>query len=68
VTGVPLYFFVVKWPDHEVDDPEGTRLRSDADALKYANRLIREIRNSGEPELTMIVKNEIGETVFSVPF
>jgi len=69
--GVPNYFFIVKWPDQELDDPEGTRLPTDGDALKYAKRLIREIREGGEPDepqLTMTVKNAVGETVFSIPF
>lgn len=68
---MPQYFFIVKWPDQELDDPEGTRLPTDADALRYANRLIREIREGGEPDephLTMIVKNAAGKTVFSIPF
>jgi len=68
--GVPQYFFIVKWPDQELDDPKGTRLPTDADALRYANRLIREIREGGEPDephLTMIVKNAAGKTVFSIP-
>jgi hypothetical protein len=73
---MPQYFFVVMWPDQEVDDPEAndpesTRLPSDADAFEYAKRLTREIRQDygpEEPELTVIVKNTAGETVFLFPF
>ena len=68
---MPQYFFVVKWPNQEADDPEGTRLPSDADAFEYAKRLTREIRQGcgpDEPELTVIVKNAAGETVFLFPF
>ena len=68
---MPQYFFVVKWPDQEVDDPEGTPLPSDADAFEYAKRLTREIRQDcgpDKPELTVVVKNTAGETVFLFPF
>jgi hypothetical protein len=67
---VPLYFFIVKRPDVEVDDPDGTRLPSDTGALLYANRLIKEIqggREPDEPEMTMIVKRADGQTIFSIP-
>jgi hypothetical protein len=67
---VPHYFFIVKWPDMKVDDPDGTRLPSDTAALLYANRLIKEMqegREPDEPEMTMIVKNADGQTIFSIP-
>lgn len=40
-------------------------------ARNYADRVIRELKEGGgydDPTLTMIVKNEARETVFSIPF
>lgn len=66
---MPLYFFIVRSADREVDDPEGTRLPGDTDALQRAKRLIDEIRAGGSPVAlgsTMNVKNAAGQTVFSI--
>jgi len=67
---MPLYFFIVRMADQEVNDPEGTRLPGDADALQRAKRLVDEIRAGRAPVAlgsTMIVKNAAGQTVFSIP-
>ena len=66
---MPLYFFIVRMADQEVDDREGARLPGDADALQRAKRLLDEIRASKSPVArgsTMIVKNAAGQTVFSI--
>src|SRR5271155_2653019 len=67
---MPLYFFIVRMADQEVNDPEGTRLPADGDALQRAKRLVDEIRAGRAPVSlgsTMIVKNAAGQTVFSIP-
>jgi hypothetical protein len=63
-------FFIVRMADQEVNDPEGTRLPGDGDALQRAKRLVDEIRAGRAPVAlgsTMIVKNAAGQTIFSIP-
>lgn len=70
-TRLPKYFFVIRWPDHEHDDDFGTRLASDDAALRYAERIIRELKEGGgynQPGLQMVVQNEDRRTIFVVPF
>jgi hypothetical protein len=68
----PQYFFVIRWAGEVYDDPFGTSFPSAADARDYAHRVIRELKAAGdfdEPDLKMIiVKNELGKTVFTIPF
>jgi hypothetical protein len=67
---MPLYFFIVRMADQEVNDPEGIRLPGDGNALQRAKRLVDEIRAGRAPVAlgsTMIVKNAAGQTVFSIP-
>jgi hypothetical protein len=68
---VPQYVFVIQWAGEEHDDPFGTSFPSDADARDYAHTVIRELKAAGdfdEPGLTIIVKSELGKTVFTIPF
>lgn len=66
------YFFVIRWLDgRQHDDVDGAMWPNDADARKYAERIIRELKASGgydDPGLTMVVQNAEGETVFEVSF
>jgi hypothetical protein len=65
------YFFVIQWPDNQHDDPTGTTFSSDSAAGNYAMRVIRELKFGGgydDPGLTMVVKDDSGRIVFSVPF
>ena len=67
---VPRYFFIVAYPDREFDDPDGTLLPGDEAAIDYARRLaeeLREDRQPGEPDMTMIVKNVDGVVIYSAP-
>jgi hypothetical protein len=67
---MPLYFFIIRTADGEVDDPDGTRLPGDADALRHATRLVEELlRGKGPPQAksTLIVKNAAGVIVHSIP-
>jgi hypothetical protein len=68
--GVPRYFFIVAYPDREFDDPDGTLLPGDEAAINHAQRLaeeLREDRQPGEPDMTMIVKNAEGVVIYSAP-
>ena len=67
---MPQYFFAIRWPDYE-DAERGAALVDDAAALDYACRLIRELRAGGgydDPALSVKVRNETRQIVFSVPF
>jgi hypothetical protein len=44
---------------------------NDEAALAYARRMMRELSQMGgykDPDLTLIVRNSAGQTVFSIPF
>ena len=65
------YFFIVQLSDMEVDDPRGTILPNDADAVAHAERLIRTIKEDegiAEPSMLMIVRREAYGTVATMPF
>jgi hypothetical protein len=68
---VPRYFFTIRGRDRVKDDPRGTNLPDFAAALSNAERKIRELRKESgynDPTLMMIVKDEAGRTVLSLPF
>jgi hypothetical protein len=68
---LPLYFFVIKFPEGEHDDLNGALFASDASARSYAERVIRELNADGDYEssgLNMVVKDAEGRTVFAIPF
>jgi hypothetical protein len=66
---MPRYFFTIH--GREQDDPDGTYLPDVAAALSYAEYTIRELRKkSGYNDLAlmMMVNDEAGQTVLSLPF
>jgi hypothetical protein len=69
---VPRYFFTIRGGDRVKDDRHGTNLPDIAAALSNAERKIRELRResgyNNDPTLMMIVKDEAGHTVLSLPF
>jgi hypothetical protein len=69
---VPRYFFTIRGRDRVTDDPHGTNLQDIAAALSNAERKIQELRKesgyNNDPTLMMIVKDEAGRTVLSLPF
>jgi hypothetical protein len=68
---MPRYCFILRWPDREHRDDEGTDLPNDAAARDYAHRMIRELKEGGgydEPSLAMVVTNESGRQLFVIPF
>jgi hypothetical protein len=69
---VPRYFFAIRMPGEECeDDPHGTILPNDAEALSYAERTIRELRREDDYKnqgLMMIVTDETRSMVLALPF
>jgi len=65
------YYFIIRWPDHEDIDPQGTELADDDAALDHASRIIRRLKASGgydDPGLMVEVRNEKRDAVLFVPF
>jgi len=66
------YFFTIHGQDRVADDPEGTYLPDEAAALSYAEYTIRVLRKKSDYEddlsLMMMVKDQAGQTVLSLPF
>jgi hypothetical protein len=67
------YFFDLDGPDEDDNctGGDGTRLPNDDAALDYANRVIKELKETGaynDPAWHMVVKDENGDIVFRIPF
>jgi hypothetical protein len=69
---VPRYFFTIRGRERFKEDPYGANLPDIAVALSNAERKIRELRKesgyNNDPSLMMIVKDDAGDTVLSLPF
>ena len=68
---MPRYFFTTRGRKTVKDDRSGTNLPDLAAALSTAESKIRELRKESrtdDPTLMMIVKDEAGRTVLSLPF
>jgi hypothetical protein len=67
---MPLYRFLVRASDHTHDDPLGTVLPGHGSAREHAHRIIRELKDGGydPPGATLVVTDESGETIHSIPF
>jgi hypothetical protein len=68
---MPRYLFTIQGQDRVEDDPDGTYLPDVEAALSYAEYTIRELRRkSGYNDLAlmMIVKDQVRQTVLSLPF
>jgi hypothetical protein len=69
---MPRYYFIIRKPNEtDHDDPGGTDLPCDTDALDYANRIIHELKQGGgygERSTAMIVKTDASRVVFIIPF
>jgi hypothetical protein len=65
------YFFHLLGTREAGEDDAGTLLPNDAAAEMYGRRIIRELKQGGgydKPGLAMIIKNEAGRHVASIPF
>jgi len=69
---MPRYSFTIRGRDRVADDPDGTYLPDVAVALSYAEYTIRELRKKSgyknDLALMMIVRDQTGQTVLSLPF
>ena len=69
---MPRYFFTIHRQDRVENDPDGTYLPDAEAALSYADYTIRKLRKKSSDEddlsLMMIVKDQAGRTVLSMPF
>ena len=69
---MPQYFFTIQRHDRVEDDPNGTYLPDAEAALSYADYTIRELRKKSvyrdDLSLMMIVKDQAGQRVLSLPF
>jgi len=69
---MPRYSFTIHGRDRVADDPDGTYLPDVAVALSYAEYTIRELRKKSgyknDLALMMIVRDQTGQTVLSLPF
>ena len=69
---MPRYFFTIHRRDRVEDDPDGTHLPDVAATLSYGEYTVPELRKkSGYKDdlaLMMMVKDQAGQTVLSLPF
>ena len=69
---MPQYFFEIHTQDRVESDPDGAYLPDAGDALAYADHTIRELRKQSgygdDLSLMMIVKDQAGQPVLSLPF
>jgi hypothetical protein len=72
LTAVPLYYFEFEGPGwSNYQDEDGIELPSDAQALAYAQSMIRELRpdyKGRDRPLHLIVKDSARNTIFRVAF
>jgi hypothetical protein len=66
---MPQYYFTIRSGDREHEDEHSAVLQDAAAAFDYACRLVRELNGRyNDPGLLVSVRNEMRETVLSVPF
>jgi hypothetical protein len=67
---MPHYYFMVRSCGHEHLEEHSAVLRDDAAALEYACSMIKKLSRKGQndPGSLVSVRNELHETVLSVPF
>jgi hypothetical protein len=64
------YYFVVEAPDHKHDDPWGIHLPDHEAAKDYGHRIVKELKEGGyhPPDSILVVRDEMGNTIHSIPF
>jgi hypothetical protein len=69
---MPRYFFTIHRQGRAENDPDDTYLPDTSAALSYADYTIQELRKKSVYEddlsLMMLVKDQAGQTVLSLPF
>jgi hypothetical protein len=67
---MPRYHFVVREADYTHDDPDGVQLPSHDAAKDHESRIVRELKDGGycPGSAILIIHDETGQTVHSIPF
>jgi hypothetical protein len=67
---MPRYHFVVRFPDHVYDDPDGAHLPNHEAAEDQGHRIVRELKEDGyhPSEAVLLVHDETGQIIHSIPF
>ena len=67
---MPRYHFVVCEPDHTHDDADGMHLPSHDAAKDLGNRMVLELKDGGyrPGNAALVIHDETGQTVHSIPF
>jgi hypothetical protein len=66
-TTVPRYHFVVRAPDHTLDDPDGIDFPNHQAAREHGHRVVRELREDGHQDGALLVHDERGQIIQSIP-
>jgi hypothetical protein len=67
-TTVPRYHFVVRAPDQTLDDQDGIHFPNHQAAREHGHRIARELREAGHQDGVLLVHDETGQIVQSIPF
>ena len=68
---MPEYIFTIRSGDQLLEAERAVALDSDEAALDYACELVRHLRRRGgydDPNLVVMVRDEHGGLIFSIPF
>ena len=65
---MPRYHFVVRETNFTHDDPDGAHLPNDDAARDQGKRIVRELKEDGISDAVLLVHDETGQTIHSIPF
>ena len=67
---MPLYHFLVHAPDYTDDDPDGMQLPNQQVAINHGHRIVRDLDEGGyhPGNAALVIQDETGQTVHSIPF
>jgi hypothetical protein len=66
---MPRYYFIVQTPEQQIEDDGGAILPNDGAAMVRALKIGKELANEeGRVGWSMIVKDDTGRIVSSIPF
>jgi hypothetical protein len=65
---MPRYHFVVRALDQTLDDPDGIHFSTHQAAREHGHRVVRELREEGHQDGVLLVHDETGQIVQSIPF
>jgi len=66
---MPRYHFLIEFPDHTLDDPDGQNFPDSNAAIEHGHRIVRELREGGDysPGAVLHVRDEAGQPIHSMP-